>query len=719
MAALRNPAELKLVQQWFIETFFFFTRPVEIIRSYRREDVQPDLVAGLTMAVVALPQAIAFALLSDLPPQTGLYTAIIASIVGALWGSSIHLNTGPTNTTSLLVLSTLLAVAVPGTPDYLLAAALMAVIVGVIRLLMGLARLGVIVNFVSDAVIIGLTAGAGILIFANQLKYLFRLDIPNSPYLFVTLFEIGQNLPHLHWLSLALGVGTIGLIIGGIRISRRLPSSLIAVVVITTVVGIFNLEQHGVVILGDLPHGFPPLMRLPLTDFDLISNLMLGSMAVAMIGLVEATSIARAIATQSGQTLDSNQEFVGQGLANIASGLFSGYTCAGSFTRSAVNFTAGARTPFTNVFAGLSILVVLLTLSPYAAFIPRATLAGVLTITAYGMIDRQEMKRILQGSKGDSTIMVATILATLFLPLQFAVLAGIITSILRFLVKTSIPQVQSVVPDEDFKHFVRQDQRPGCPQLGIINVAGSLYFGAAHHVEQVIRANLKQYPEQRFLLLRLHLVDHCDISGIHMLESVVRLYRQQGGDVFISGLHQPIMSQMEAVGFARQLGYDHFFDREKSIPYIFHRVLEPSVCIYECEHRVFAECQALPKWVQRGRVTEGVLLPEPDIPTLLPSELKALLSANGSGPPLLLIDVREAQEYDKGHIPQAQLLPLRLMSKQKGNLPDDRQIVLVCRIGRRSRMAGVILKNLGYTKVYHLQGGVLAWEAAGYPLAVE
>ncbi len=719
MAAVSRTAGTNPMQHWLADTLAFFFRPVEIVRSYRRADLRPDLLAALTLAIVTLPQAIAFALLSDLPPQTGLYTAIVASIVGALWGSSIHLNTGPTNTTSLLVLSTLLAVAQPGTSDYLVAAALMAVIVGMIRLLMGLARLGVLVNFVSDSVIIGLTAGAGLLIFANQLKTLLRLEVPNSPYFFVTLFQILEHLGQTHGLSLALGLATIGLIVGARWANPRLPSPLIAIGAITLLVGLFKLEQQGVIILGDLPHGFPPLLSLPLTDFALIQKLLVGSTAVAVIGLVEATSIARAIAIKSGQSLDSNQEFVGQGLANIAAGLFSGYTCAGSFTRSGVNFATGARTPLVNVFAGLFVLLAVLLLAPYAALIPRTALAGVLMLTAYSMVDHRQMKRIWQASKGDSVIMLATILATLLLPLEFAVLAGIVVSIVRFLVKTSQPQVLPVVPDENFQHFVYVEDQPVCPQLGIISVSGPLYFGATQHVERAIRANLEQHPSQQFLLLRLHLVDYCDVSGIQMLETVVRLYRRRGGDVYMAGVRRPVKRQMQSIGFDQFLGAAHILQRDEAISHLFHRVLEPSVCIYECERRVFAECQALPKWSYGSRIPEAAMLPDYPIQSWLPSEVKARLHQNGGSPAILLIDVREPPEYQRGHIPQAQLLPMRRIPREGQTLPTDRLIVLVCRSGRRSRIAAGILKDMGYPEVYNLQGGMLAWEAAGYPVAVE
>ena len=719
MNGVRPADSLELARQWWGETLAFFIRPLEIFRTYRLEYVRPDLVAALTMGVVTLPQAIAFALISDLPPQTGLYTAIVASIVGALWGSSIHLNTGPTNTTSLLVLSTLLTVASPGTPEYLIAAALMAVIVGVFRLVMGLARLGVLVNFVSNSVIIGLTAGAGILIFVGQLKHLLRVDIPNSPYFFVTLFEIVEYLPQTHWLTFALGLATIGLIVFMQRFRPGLPAPLMAIVIITALVGLLRLDEQGVGILGELPHGFPPLTRLPLTDFDLIQKLLVGSMAVAAIGLVEATSIARSIAVQSGQRLNSNQEFVGQGLANIVVGFFSGYTCAGSFSRSGVNYTAGARTPMSNVFAGLFVLLALLTIASYAAFIPRTALAGVLMVTAYGMVDRQAMRRIWHTSRGDSLIMVATLAATLILPLQYAVLSGIIVSIVRFLVKTSKPQVQPVVPDPNFRHFIQEDGHPACPQLGIITIGGPLYFGATEHVEKAVRNNLAQHPEQHFLLLRMHLVDHIDFSGIQALESITRLYRRRKGDVYFAGVRRQVKHQMAASGFYKTLGYHHFVQRDESISYMFHKVLEPSICIYECPLRIFAECQALPKWEYGAKIPDDAIHPEHAIPSWLPSQLKERLSQNGSTITPLVIDVREPSEYRKGHVPNARLVPLSQIPHEGQTLPTNRPIVLICRIGRRSRLAGGILKDMGYSDIYNLQGGTLAWEAAGYPLAVE
>jgi SulP family sulfate permease len=249
---------------------------VDLIRSYHYTDLQADVLAGLTVAIVALPQAMVFALIAELPAEVGLYALIVAAVVGALWGSSAQLQTGPSNTTSLLVLSVLIDVAAPGTPEYAIAAGLMALIVGVTRLLAGLARLGVLVNFVSDAVIVGFTAGAGALILVNQLRHLLRLPVASQPNLWRTLPAIASQLDETHLFSALIGLGTIALIVILRRIDRRLPAPLLAMAAAGVVVALFGLDAQGVAVVGELPRGLPPLVALPVLDVDLIGQLAVG-----------------------------------------------------------------------------------------------------------------------------------------------------------------------------------------------------------------------------------------------------------------------------------------------------------------------------------------------------------------------------------------------------------------------------------------------------------
>ena len=688
----------------------FFLRPAAILRSYRRSNLWPDLLAGLTVAVILLPQGMAHALIAELPPSYGLYTAIVAAIVGGIWGSSNQLQTGTTNATSLLVLSILLPIARPDSGEFLAAAGLLAVMAGVFRLVMGLARLGVLVNFVSESVIVGYTAGAGALIGANQLRHLLRLDFASTPGVGETVGNILSHLPETHGTSLTLGFSLILLLLLLRRFFPRMPGPLIGIVGASALVGLLGLQQQGVQVIGRLPRSLPPLARLPLLDLDLVRQLATGALAMAAIGLVEATSIARSIANETGQRLDSNQEFVGQGLANITSGFLSGYPCSGSFTRSAVNYKAGAQTPLASVFSGLFVLIAMIALAPLAAYVPRTALAGVLIVTAYGMINRKEIARIWRGTRGDATIMLVTFLATLLLPLEFAVLTGILISFGVYIMKTSVPQVSAVLPDDEFRHLVHQPQKPQCPQLGIIEILGDVYFGAVGHIETAIHQHMAANPEQRFLLLRMYSVEHCDYSGIHALESIVDKYRDRGGDVFMMRVQEPVLDLMKSTGFLDTLRADHFLSDDTAISHLFYTTLDPAVCIYECPVRAFQECQNLPKRAYQIDLPLHTEILTDEIASTTSQELWQQL--HDSMPPLV-VDVREPREFKRGHVPQAQLVPLLTLLSGTPELPRGRRVVVVCQSGRRSVRAAGLLHDQGYDNVVVLRGGMLAWEAAG------
>jgi SulP family sulfate permease len=707
-------------RQFLDEYAAYFRRPLDIFRRYQRKDLRPDLLAGLTVAVVMLPQAIAYALIAELPPQAGLYAAIVASIFGVLWGSSSHLHTGPTNAASLLVLSTLLPIFTPGSPEYLAAAGLLAVMVGVARLFMGLARLGMMVNFVADSVVIGFTTGAGILISVGQLRYLFRVEVTTDPVFYNILGQIISRLPETHFPSMMIGAGTILVIVLLQWRAPKWPAALLGMILAATAVALLNLDENGVAVLGKLPRSLPPLARLPLLDLNLIRQMSTGALAIAAIGLVEAMSIARSIASQSGEHIDNNQEFIGQGLANIAAGFFSGYTTSGSFTRSAVNYNAGARTPLAVVFSGIWVMLAVLLLAPLAAFLPRAALAGVLLVTAYKMIDRKEIRRIWETSKGDSMIMAATMIATLLLPLEFAVLTGILVSFVRYIHTTSSPAVHTMLPDEEFRHFTYKPRQPTCPQLAVLTIEGSLYFGATAHVEEEIRHNLDTNPYQRFLLLRMHQVNHCDISGLHMLETIVRLYRQHGGDVFMVGVREAVWEKIRLSHFDELLGLSHFLSQERAVEHIFFKAMDPGICIYNCPHKIWRECQSLPKSDRVTAVPTGVLVPETAvIPNIQPQTLWHSLSSSDEPCPLV-IDVREPYEFERGHVPHAQLMPMPQIMNGEITIPTRQKVVLVCRSGRRSTQ---ILYKLQTEQRYHnlsnLDGGMIAWEAAGLPTVID
>jgi SulP family sulfate permease len=273
-----------------------------------------------------------------------------------------------------------------------------------------------------------------------------------------------------------------------------------------------------------------------------------------------------------------------------------------------------------------------------------------------------------------------------------------------------------VLPDERFRHLVYQPDKPMCPQLGILDIAGDLYFGAVSHVEEAIRQHRARYPSQRFLLLRMHSVDYCDISGIRMLESVVRLYRAPGGDVFMVRVGDDVRRLMQATGFADRLGPDHFLDEDTAIEYLFSKVLDPAICIYESGVRVFRECQNLPRPDYAIQIPLQPARPTRAAPAITAAQLWQLL--HDPNPPLV-IDVREPREYQRGHIPQAQLIPLPALLAAPPELPTERRVILVCRSGRRSERAAAAFDGQVRGTIGVLEGGMLAWEAAGLLEAVE
>jgi SulP family sulfate permease len=503
------------------------------------------------------------------------------------------------------------------------------------------------------------------------------------------------------------------------RINPRLPGSLIALLVATAVVYLLGERAAGVAVLGPIVGGLPSLAGLPLFDLQLLGELSTGALALAAIGLVQTTAVSRSLASQTHQRLDNNQEFVGQGIANVLSGLFGGYATSGSFTISAVKFRAGAQTRLASIVAALVVLLVMLVAGPIGAYLPVSALAAALIITAYNMLDRAEIRRILRGAPGDAIIMVVTFLGTLFLNLDFAVLVGILLSFVLYVMRTSAPRVQVVVPDTDFRHFAHRPDAPVCPQLGIVEIQGDLYFGAVNHIEEAILHQAAANPDQRFLLIRMHHVNQIDFSGIHMLEGLVQAYRDRGGDVFLVRVSSQAQRLMHTTGCLTYLGEDNILDEDSAVDFLFHRVLDPAVCIYECPVRVFRECQNLPKrfdLLAPSLLTRSIVA---DCPTVAPHELWQQLRR---GPPEqrpIVLDVREPREFRRSHIPEAQSLPLSTLLTHGLALANDRPVVLVCQSGRRSRRAAAVLRDLGYGDVSLVEGGMQAWEAAGLLTAVE
>ena len=385
-----------------------------------KESIKADFIAGLTGAVIVLPQGVAFATIAGLPPEYGLYTAMVTPIIAALFGSSFHLVSGPTTAISIVVFSAISHHAEPGTAEFLSLTLTLTFLAGVYQLAFGLARLGALVNFVSHTVVIGFTAGAAILIATSQMKHITGIFVPKGESFLHTWVDLYQGGSSLNGYLLGIALITLLTALLSKKWAPKLPNLLIGMV-IGSIVAIFlkNFTDE-IKLVGEIPAQLPPFSK---PDFSLVTIKMLApeAFAVALLGLIEAVSISRAVATKSYQRINANQEFIGQGMSNIAGSFMSSYAGSGSFTRSGVNYAAGAKTPLSAIFAALFLMIIVLLIAPLTAYLPIAAMGGIILLVAYNLIDFHHIRQTLSFSKSESSILLTTFFATLFLELEFAI----------------------------------------------------------------------------------------------------------------------------------------------------------------------------------------------------------------------------------------------------------------------------------------------------------
>ena len=560
-----------------------------------RRTLREDLMAGLTGAVVVLPQGVAFATIAGMPPEYGLYAGIVPAIIAALFGSSWHLVSGPTTAASIVLFSILSTYAEPGSVPYVQLAFTLTFMVGLIELSLGLARLGALVNFISHSVVIGFTAGAAILIATNQVKNFFGLPIPRGTSFvetWETLFtHLGQIGPYVTAVSLAT-------LLTGVLVRRFLPRwpYMIIAMLVGSLLGII-LQQVGVKTIntvGALPSTLPPL-SMPTLSLDSLRDLFSGAVAVTLLALTEAVSIARAMAVRSGQHLDGNQEFIGQGLSNIIGSFFSGYVATGSFNRSGVNYTAGAKTPMAAITAGVLLAVIVVLVAPLATYLPNAAMAGVLFLVAWGLIDFHHIRQIIRTSRAETAILLVTFIATLSIALEEAIVVGVMLSLVIYLSRTSRPQVVKRVPDPQHKKrkFTRNPALPECPQMKIVRVDGSLFFGAVSAVQESFREFEKQTPSQKHLVVVASPINFVDVAGAEFLATESKRRRAQGGGLYFIQLKTAVLKTLRKGGFMDTIGEENSFrSKSEAISNVFN-LLDPGIC-RNCRLRVFNECGLVP-----------------------------------------------------------------------------------------------------------------------------
>ena len=557
-----------------------------------RNSLASDFLAGLTGAVIVLPQGVAYALIAGLPPEYGLYTAIITPIIAGLFGSSLHLISGPTAAISIVVLSVISNTIPSDSHEFIPAVLTLTLLAGVIQFGLGVARLGTLVNFISHTVVIGFTAGAAILIATSQIKYAMGVIVPSGMSFLESWIALIKQASLVNPYALTITVITIISTLIVRRLNPKLPSMLIGISIGSVVCWLIDGAQYGVALVGGLS-GHLPEFSLPNLSINTISSLLPGAMAVAILGLVEAVSIARAIAIRSGQRIDGNQEFVGQGLSNIIGSFFSCYAGSGSFTRTGINYESGAKTPMAAVFAALVLVLILLFIPDITSLLPLPAMAGSIILIAINLVDIQHINHILRSNKHESSILVITFISTLLVELEFAIYFGVILSLLLYLRRTSRPKVMEVAPkaleSEIDLRSIDRFKLQECPQLKILRIDGSIFFGAVDHIQRSIQNHLEARKENQLLLVCSG-VNFIDISGAEMLINEALRIKQQGGSLSICALKNTVKDELELAGYINKLNNISFYDTiDDAFSYILPN-LNKNQC-NSCEKIVFRKCK--------------------------------------------------------------------------------------------------------------------------------
>jgi len=562
------------------------------IGNVDKASLKADSMAGLTGAIIVLPQGIAFAAIAGMPPIYGLYTAMITPIVAALFGSSMHLISGPTTAISLVIFGTVSKFAVPESPEYIQFVLTLTLLAGIFQLGMGLARLGVLVNFVSHSVVVGFTAGAAILIATSQLGKVFGIHIPREGDFIEKWYHIFQGLPETNYYVFGIAITTLLIALVIKKLTPKIPNLLIAMIAGSALAYFIKGAEHGVTLVGKLEAKLPPFTTPDYERLE-IEELVPYAFAIALLGLIEAVAIGKSIATKSGQRINGNQEFIGQGLSNIVGSFFSSYAGSGSFTRSGVNYSAGAKTPMAAIFAAIMLMMILLLIAPLTAYLPIAAMGGIILLVAFNLIDFKSIKQIFKSSQAEAVVFSTTMLSTLFLELEFAIYLGVIISLIFYLQRTSSPHIATLAPDKDNEHraFVNIDRKlmPTCPQLKIIRIDGSLFFGAVDKVEDYLSTAFD--GSEKNLLIVGNGIGMVDLAGAELLEREAHKWQAAGRGFYFCSLRKPVREYLENGGFADHIGRENMFETKITALQTIYSKLDKNIC-QECTTRIFNECNS-------------------------------------------------------------------------------------------------------------------------------
>lgn len=670
------------------------------MRSYSRDDLIGDLIAGVIVAIMLVPQGMAYALLAGLPPEVGLYASIVPLILYGLLGTSRSLAVGPVAIVSLLVATGVSPLAEAGSAEYLQLTLTLALLVGVMQVGMGVLRVGFLVNFLSHPVLSGFTSAAAIVIGFSQLKHVLGFNVPRMEHFYEQVLYTVEHLGETNVTALLMGLLSMASLFyfkNGVAdlLRRLLPEALVlplsktgplVVVLIGTLAvwagGLY--ESLDIKIVAEVPAGLPPL-TMPLFSQSVWQLLLPTALTISFVGYMESISVAKSLASKRREKVDANQELVALGAANLGAMLTGGYPVTGGFSRSIVNFAAGARSGLASIITALLVAFTLLFLTPLFYFLPKAVLAAIILVAVAGLLDTHTLRHAWQYNKADAVSLILTFVAVLAIGIENGILVGVAASILLFLWRTSKPHVAiigRVGEGEIYRNVLRHDVQTW-PNIVNVRVDQSLYFANTKFLEDRVLAIVAEQPSVEHLVLAGTSINHIDASALETLEQLHEKLHDAGVQLHFAAVKGPVMDQLRKIGFVDEIGEQHF---------------------HLSTHEAM---KAL------GGVADEDALSASQIPTITCAELQAELK---SETPPLVIDVRSPKEFaNDGHIAGAWLLPLSTLSEHIKTLPSTRLLVLVCRYGVRSGVGVEMLQKQGLDQVSHLKGGMLGWQRAGQP----
>jgi len=526
---------------------------LEWLPNYKRKYLSGDISAGITVGIILIPQGMAYAMLAGLPAIYGLYAAIIPIFVYALFGTAPHLGVGTTATASILVATGIeeLQLAEPQSEYFIQIAILLALLVGLIQLLMGLFRLGFLVNFMSNPVISGFTSAAAFIITLSQLKHLLGIEIENSSYFHLVIAAVIQQFSEIHWTTFIIGSSGIFIILYGQRVKIRIPGAIIVTVLSILVVWLGNLEAVGVKITGTIPEGLPSF-SMPMWDTKVASQLWGTALAIALVGFLESIAIAKAIQERhKNHTIDANQELLALGISKLGGIFFQALPTTGSFSRTAVNEQLGGKTQFSSLISMSIVVLTLLFLTPLFYYMPNAILASIIIASVLKLIDYKTAYRLWKEDRTDFYMLISTFLGTILLGIQQGILVGVLLSIVVLVYRSAYPHIAflgRMGTTNTYRNLNRFEQLEQRDDVLIMRVDAPLYFANSPYIKEVIAQQIKISSIKAFVL-HAETIAFVDSTGMNFLTELAYDLKQKSILFYISGATGPVRDKFHKTGF--------------------------------------------------------------------------------------------------------------------------------------------------------------------------